>query len=73
MALAKIFEPFLNDIRKIEMEGIEVEIEGQSIRLHGTICLLSADNLACHSLGGFLECFNAKNFACGLLFLVKII
>ena len=58
----KILEPFLKDMRTLETEGIEVEIQGQSIRLHGTICLLSADNLACHSLGGFLESFNANKF-----------
>lgn len=58
----KIFAPFLDDIRRLETDGIEVEIEGQLSVLHGTICLLTGDNLACHSLGGFLESFSANRF-----------
>lgn len=57
MALAKY-----QSLCWIETEGIEVEVKGLSSRLHGTVCLLTADYLACHSLGGFLESFSANNF-----------
>lgn len=58
----KILEPLLDDIRLLETEGVEVQIEGQSSLLYGTVCL-TADDLACHSLGGgFLESFSANKF-----------
>lgn len=59
---AKIFELLLKDIRFLETKGMEVQILGQNSLLFGTVCLLTADNLACHSLGGFLESFSANKF-----------
>lgn len=46
----------------MSQNGIAVEIKGQSNLLYGTICLLTADNLACHSLCGYLESFSANVF-----------
>lgn len=60
--LKKIFEPLLDDLRFLETKGIEVEIGGQKTNLFGTVCILTADNLACHSLGGFFESFSANRF-----------
>jgi len=59
----KIFEPLLDDIKLLETRGLEVQVNGQSSVLFGTICLFTADNLACHSLGGYLESF-AANKSC---------
>lgn len=60
--LKKIFEPLLDDLRFLETKGIEVEIGGQITTLFGTVCILTADNLACHTLGGFVESFSANRF-----------
>lgn len=58
----KIFEPLINDLRHLERFGIFVELEGHNHQLFGTLCLLTADNLAIHSLGGYLESFSANKF-----------
>ena len=54
----KILQPLLDDIKYLESHGIAVDIKGQTHLLYGTICLLTADNLACHSLCGYLEFFS---------------
>ena len=58
----KILQPLLDDIKYLESHGIAVDIKGQTHLLYGTICLLTADNLACHSLCGYLESFSANVF-----------
>lgn len=46
----KILEPLLEDIRLLECSGGQGEMQGQNHQLYGTICVLTADNLAIHSL-----------------------
>ena len=58
----KILQPLLDDIRFLENSGLTVELKGQSHLLYGTVCLLTADNLAMHSLCGYLESFSANKF-----------
>ncbi|KAA0712534.1 hypothetical protein E1301_Tti019070 [Triplophysa tibetana] len=58
----KILEPLLTDIKEIEQNGIEVKIGDECQLLYGTVCLLTADNLACHSLCGYVESFSANRF-----------
>lgn len=58
----KIFEPLLDDIRLLESSGVQVEMQGQSYQLYGTICVFTADNLAIHSLCGYVESFSANKF-----------
>lgn len=58
--LGKILEPLLEDIRVLENSGIEVEVNGQTQKLHGTLSILTADNLAIHSLCGYVESFSAN-------------
>ncbi len=59
---SKILEPLIEDIRFLESTGLQVEIQGQSHQLYGSICVLTADNLAIHSLCGYLESFSANKF-----------
>ncbi len=59
---AKIFEPLLDDIKVLETQGIDVMIRGETHTVHGTVCLLTTDNLACHSLCGYAESFSANKF-----------
>ena len=57
-----IFKPLLEDLNILETRGVEVQIHGKNSLLHGTLCLFTADNLACHSVGGFFESFSANRF-----------
>lgn len=58
----KILEPLIEDIRFLESSGLQVEIQGQSHQLYGSVCVLTADNLGIHSLCGYLESFSANKF-----------
>ena len=60
--LNAIFKPLLDDIKHLETRGLEVQIGGLSTLFYGTLCLFTADNLACHSLGGYVESFAANKF-----------
>lgn len=59
---AKILEPLIDDIRLLETAGIDVTILGHSSKLYGTICVLTADNLAIHALGGYTESFSSNKY-----------
>lgn len=54
---AAVLAPLLNDINILEQDGVFIERLGQNVR--GTIFCVSADNLAAHGLGGFVESFRA--------------
>lgn len=58
----RILEPLLTDLKEIEQNGIEVKILDKYQLLYGALCLLTADNLACHSLCGYVESFSANRF-----------
>lgn len=58
----KILEPLLEDLKLLETTGVQVDVQGGKKTLYGTICVLTADNLAVHSLCGYLESFSANRF-----------
>ncbi|XP_064474117.1 uncharacterized protein LOC135388470 [Ornithodoros turicata] len=53
--LKKIMEPLVNDIKRLETEGILV----RGRRLTGTVLYITGDNLASHQIGGFRMCFSS--------------
>ena len=55
---AAILAPFVRDVHTLEQDGVFIESLGQNVK--GTIFCVSADNLAAHGLGGFLESFKAQ-------------
>ena len=55
-----VLEPLLNDLVKLEKEGLFIPLLGKTIK--GTVVSVVADNLGAHTLAGFLECFNATYF-----------
>jgi hypothetical protein len=54
---AAVLAPLVRDIHTLEQDGVFIESVGQNVK--GTIFCVSADNLAAHGLGGFLESFRA--------------
>lgn len=52
---SEVLRPLLYDLELLEKHGVYVEKLGSSVR--GTVLHIAADNLAAHSLGGFLESF----------------
>lgn len=51
-----VLEPLLKDLGVLEREGIFISGLGKNVR--GTVMCVVADNLAAHSLGGFVENFS---------------
>ena len=51
-------EPLLADIKLLETEGIELEIDGRVCCVFGSIVTFSGDNLTSHAIAGFNECFS---------------
>lgn len=56
---ARILEPLISDIKKLQTDGIEVPYQGRHLRFKGTIVTVSADNLSAHSLAGFRGSFSS--------------
>ncbi len=56
-----IYDPLVQDLKKLETEGIEVEHNNEKITLKGTISLFHGDNLALNAIGGYVESFNASS------------
>lgn len=54
---AAVLAPLLRDVSTLEQDGVFIERVGQNVK--GTIFCVSADNLATHGLGGFVESFRA--------------
>ena len=54
---AAVLAPLVRDIHTLEQDGVFIESVGQNVK--GTIFCVSADNLAAHGLGGFLESIRA--------------
>ena len=53
-----IFKPLLNDIKKLETDGLDIEYKGENINLKGTISFIISHSLAANGIGGFVKCFN---------------
>lgn len=56
----KIFKTLIDDIKILENTG--VYIENLDKVLHGSLLTLIGDNLGSHTVGGFVENFNATHF-----------
>ncbi|XP_059905303.1 uncharacterized protein LOC132455458 [Gadus macrocephalus] len=54
-AYAAVLAPLLRDVHTLENDGVFIESIGQNVK--GTVFCVSADNLAAHGLGGFVESF----------------
>ena len=55
---SKVFDSLVTDLKILEDVGVPVEHDGQIIYVKGSVQLFIADNLAAHSIGGFLESFS---------------
>lgn len=53
----RALSPLLQDLRCLEHDGVFIESLGQSVQ--GTVSVVVADNLAAHSLAGFVQSFRA--------------
>lgn len=60
----KVIDPLVQDITKLEQEGICVSKDGVEHQMYGTVCYVSADNLGAHSIGGFMENFSTVRRVC---------
>ncbi|XP_037401910.1 uncharacterized protein LOC119265406 isoform X2 [Pygocentrus nattereri] len=56
----KVMEPLLRDLKSLEDDGIFVPSLGEVVK--GTVFAVVADNLAAHSVGGFVESFSSSYF-----------
>ena len=54
----KVLEPLLADIKLLETEGINIQIDDRSYRVFGSVVTFSGDNLTSHAVAGFNECFS---------------
>lgn len=63
----KIFLPFVNDIKELETEGID--ILGKNFK--GTVVVILADNLGSHQVGGFNENFSKSEYFCRFCYCSK--
>ncbi|XP_065646905.1 uncharacterized protein LOC136076924 [Hydra vulgaris] len=57
-----VLKPFIQDLKKLQNEGILVMVDGQQIRLYGGLATISDDNLSAHALTGFRRVFNSGFF-----------
>ncbi|XP_023198103.1 uncharacterized protein LOC111610076 [Xiphophorus maculatus] len=64
----KVLEPLLNELVILEQEGVFVSKLGRAVK--GTVQCVVADNLAAHSLGGFVENFTGS-YICRFCLAVK--
>ena len=59
----RVFRKFIQEINYLQSTGIEIVINDQTYRVYFTIGLVVADNLAMHTLLGFVESFSS-NYPC---------
>ena len=60
----EILRPLLDDLRKLETEGIYIKFDNCVHQFHGTLTMVVADNLAAHALGGFFCNFSTVQRFC---------
>ncbi|CAC5371105.1 unnamed protein product [Mytilus coruscus] len=65
-----ILQPLIQDLKKLETEGIDIVKEDDVHKFYGSISVVVADNLAAHALGGFQESFNCLR-NCRFCFVTK--
>lgn len=62
---ADILQPFVDEVYKLEVDGLDLNVAGHNINVKVTLGQVSGDNLGMHSLFGFVEGFTA-NYPCRL-------
>ena len=60
----KVLQPLLRDLQELLVNGISVEIDGVRRTLRGNLAFVCGDNLAIHSIAGFVECFSSAKSPC---------
>lgn len=55
--LDEVLRPLINDLTVLADQGIVLERADGTITLRGALCAVVADNLAAHSVGGYLVVF----------------
>ena len=60
----KLLTPLLEDLYKLETEGLIIKFENQSFTFKGSLSMIIADNLAAHALGGFFCNFSTVQRFC---------
>lgn len=63
-----ILEPLLNDVKKLENQGLSLPFSDQQV--YGTIAQITGDNLGMHTILGFNESFSSRHF-CRLCLIEK--
>lgn len=58
-----IFRPLIEELRNLELEGIELDLPQGKTTIYFKLGLILGDNLGLHSLLGLVECFRA-NYCC---------
>lgn len=59
--LDEVLRPLINDLTVLADQGIVLERADGTITLRGALCAVVADNLAAHSVGGYLESFSTMH------------
>ena len=62
--LPSILAPLIKDLKQLETSGIDVKFEGNLSHFVGSVSVFSADNLAAHAIGGFMENFSTVKRIC---------
>lgn len=60
----KLLTPLLDNLYKLETEGLIIKFENQSFTFKGSLSVIIADNLAAHALGGFFCNFSTVQRFC---------
>jgi len=55
----EVLRPLINDLTFLAEQGIVLERTDVTVTLHGALSAVVADNLAAHSIGGYLESFSS--------------
>lgn len=60
----EILKKLVDDLLKIENDGIELTIDSRTRKIKGSVVFIIADNLGSHQVGGFNENFSSSKYFC---------
>ncbi|XP_031339512.1 uncharacterized protein LOC116181630 [Photinus pyralis] len=60
----KVLTVLLEDLKFIEVTGVEVEVDNKRINIKGSLLSVIGDNLGSHQVGGFVENFSTSGYFC---------
>lgn len=66
-----VLEPFIRDLKDIEINGLKVDLFGIETIIKGTVVATLGDNLGCHQIGGFSENFSTSKYICRYCYCTK--